>query len=808
MNDRAKNSQEWQAIAKELAFQGCSLKELIFESPNSMLFRGVQMQLEREVAIKVLAASHCQTSFERFEKESKLLASFEHENIVKLYSTGRLADGRIYMLLEYIHGITLEKFMDENKSITEAQIRIIGAQIAKALSYAHARKIVHRDIKPANVLVESKSTETGGSTGLKIKLIDFGIHKNLAPEAEKDEGLTREGQLPGTANYMSPEQCQGKELDGRSDIYSLACLLYELACGKPPMQAESDWLVRSKHLNDKITELKSREPLSKELRDLILCCLEKKPEERIQSANEIAGILEKEFKANKQTQLPLVSTIIACTCLALLLAAYLYSSFQKSAKNASSALLKKERPVNDTAVSDLAARGSWERFSVLPDKQKAGKRGLWLKLHLNSNSSWENLGLCVFECMSRNDTVDKKTLKALLEKVNRAIKSSNFNLKDTYELKEYYFILSARFYTELALQEYEQAEKSLDEIWKLPEQEQNRKQDIQAKVLFIYKTLQTNSMPEKADQVFARYAEQFNEGHDRAEIYFEQYRSLLSRGQANKYGKLALAEYQKLAGSEHLAQLEINHYFLAQGCALMNMKDESSEVCKLDRRLFKELDRSPSQLELATEVAKSFLETGKLNEAATLIKEIGASKALNEKTEYRCRLNMLTLLRSIYMKEKPDLVRKELESVLNHVAKSSSPTLYSHYEAGAVEQTCLAYYPDLLADCDRILSKKDDLSLGILHTTIGHFLRDQKKHEEAINEYATARKYFAVSDPHYHGLLNLNIGETHSYLACGKIQKAGSSLAEATALAKASKDPLKLKEVENLEARYNRALEF
>src|SRR5215471_12719832 len=193
------------------------------------VYRAKDTRLERTVAIKILPPQFSNDAVrkQRFEREAKTISSLNHPNICVLHDIGS-QDGVDYLVMECVEGETLAK---RKGPLSLEQVLKYGAQIADALDKAHRAGIVHRDLKPSNIMI----TPTGA------KLLDFGLAKPAAPLASgmtltaaattKSSPVTQEGTIVGTFQYMSPEQVEGKELDGRSDIFSLGAVLYEMLTG-------------------------------------------------------------------------------------------------------------------------------------------------------------------------------------------------------------------------------------------------------------------------------------------------------------------------------------------------------------------------------------------------------------------------------------------------------------------------------------------------------------------------------------------------------------------------------------------------
>lgn len=271
------------------------LIEEIGRGANSVVFKAKPLLLDEYLAIKFFdpSISNSETALSRFHKEAQLLSTFDHPNIVKLKSFSSREGERQYMALEFLNGKTLAGTIAENGALTESKAMPLFIDICEGLAYAHERKIIHRDIKPANVLIlEEEHCNTA-------KILDFGTIKQLDQAEQK---TTKTGFIVGSSNYMSPEQCKGEEVDPRSDIYSLGCVMYETLCGAPPMAAETDLLIMSNHLNKTINSVPSKYPISEEMNSIICKCLSKAPEGRFQSAQQ----LKAELSATKDK--PLIKT--------------------------------------------------------------------------------------------------------------------------------------------------------------------------------------------------------------------------------------------------------------------------------------------------------------------------------------------------------------------------------------------------------------------------------------------------------------------------------------------------------------------
>jgi len=227
----------------------------------------------RKVALKILAPQLAgDPAFrERFQRETDAAASIEHPNVVPIYGAGQ-ADGQLYLAMRYIEGTDLATLIAREGSLAPDRAARICAQVAEALSAAHERGIVHRDVKPGNVLLDARD---------HAYLSDFG----LVRQTEIGTGITKTGQLTGTVDYVAPEQIRGDPVDGRADIYSLGCVLYECLVGEPPFRRETEVATLYAHLESPMprpSERRSEAPRS--LDDVVAKATAKRVDERFASA--------------------------------------------------------------------------------------------------------------------------------------------------------------------------------------------------------------------------------------------------------------------------------------------------------------------------------------------------------------------------------------------------------------------------------------------------------------------------------------------------------------------------------------------
>jgi len=265
--------------------------DLLGKGGMSLVYKARQKQLDRIVAVKVLSklAVRGEDGIRRFQKEAKLTSMLDHPNIVKTISFGLSKDEQPYLVMEYLEGLSLADDLKQNGRLKLQKFKDVFLPVLSALNQAHQAGMVHRDIKPGNIMI--CRNETGGET---VKLVDFGIAKvfgDTPPGNREAHNLTKSGAVLGSPTYMSPEQCQGKPLDGRSDLYSMACVMYETLSGEPPFSGESLLEVMQKHSVEPpptVSELSRKIDIRKELAKVTLWGLAKDPAARPQTASEFA----------------------------------------------------------------------------------------------------------------------------------------------------------------------------------------------------------------------------------------------------------------------------------------------------------------------------------------------------------------------------------------------------------------------------------------------------------------------------------------------------------------------------------------
>jgi serine/threonine-protein kinase len=216
---------------------GYQIQELIGRGGMAVVYRAADVRLDRLVALKVLAPELAKDSAfrQRFIRESRSGAAVDHPNVIPVFEAGE-ADGVLFIAMRYVAGRDVRGLIEREGQLRPSRVVSIVTQIASALDTAHAHGLVHRDVKPANMLL---GTVASGSAPDHVYLSDFGLSKMSVAAVS----LTGTGQFLGTLDYMAPEQVEGRPIDGRTDLYALACAAFEMLTGRPPFQREQDLAV-------------------------------------------------------------------------------------------------------------------------------------------------------------------------------------------------------------------------------------------------------------------------------------------------------------------------------------------------------------------------------------------------------------------------------------------------------------------------------------------------------------------------------------------------------------------------------------
>ena len=260
------------------------------------VYKARDPNLDLFVALKVLHSDRVDSEnfVTRFLKEAKVLGRLDRANIVRVYNVEK-DDGNVYIAMELVEGDSLQDIM-KKKKFSQNEIVQLGITIANVLDYAHQKGIIHRDIKPSNILIRSDNF---------LKITDFGIAHIQDQEAQEK---TQVGEILGTPAYMSPEQVQGKSIDGRSDLFSLGIILYELCARTRPFKGENISAIFQAILHNTPIPVKKINPsISSGLSQIIMKCLKNKPDERYQSGVQMADAL-KECLIDDQSETVVISS--------------------------------------------------------------------------------------------------------------------------------------------------------------------------------------------------------------------------------------------------------------------------------------------------------------------------------------------------------------------------------------------------------------------------------------------------------------------------------------------------------------------
>jgi serine/threonine protein kinase len=257
-------------------FSGYLIEAVAGRGGMGVVYRATQIGLGRTVALKLINPSVAadEDFRERLQRESQLLASVDHPNVITVYEAGE-ADGQLFMSMRYVEGMDLRSLLAAQGPLAPEQAARIVAQVGAGLDAAHANGLVHRDVKPANVLIE----QVGSAD--RVYLSDFGLTKNV----NLASAITRSGQWVGTLDYAAPEQIEGRPVDARTDVYALGCVLFEALTGRAPYLHDSDAAKLWAHMHEPPPSARALRPgLPAELDRVIACAMAKEPARRYPSA--------------------------------------------------------------------------------------------------------------------------------------------------------------------------------------------------------------------------------------------------------------------------------------------------------------------------------------------------------------------------------------------------------------------------------------------------------------------------------------------------------------------------------------------
>lgn len=299
MKESQKNFGHWaQTLIGSTIDRKYRLDALLGVGGMGSVYKATRLLIGDTVAVKLLRAEQLQDSqgLERFRREAQAAARLKHPNVVTIHDFGVTEEGLAFLVMELVEGNSLGDLVKQSGSLNISDTLEIISQIASAIDEAHRHDIIHRDLKPDNIIVSLSST------GFRVKVLDFGVARMRDASAGIGT-LTQTGMIVGTLYYMSPEQCRGEQLDGRSDIYSLGIMLYEMLTGIVPFHAPSFTAILLEHISKPPPSLRVKNPnISPAVEAVVMHALEKEHEKRPRTATDLAQELYVAINSTHNTQ--------------------------------------------------------------------------------------------------------------------------------------------------------------------------------------------------------------------------------------------------------------------------------------------------------------------------------------------------------------------------------------------------------------------------------------------------------------------------------------------------------------------------
>jgi serine/threonine-protein kinase len=277
------NQSDENSLVGRTFFGEYTITKKLGEGGMGAVYLARQNAIDQNVALKVLHARAAESNeiVQRFHREAKVISMLSHPNIVRVFIFGRTEDDLLYLVMEFVRGRELRDRLDEVGALDELLAIKIMKQACSALAEAHDLGIIHRDLKPDNILL----TEFRGENNF-VKILDFGIAKLNEPEGKPAQKLTQAGIVYGTPEYLSPEQAQALDLDQRTDIYSLGCILYELITGQVPFTDKNPVQILTKHVFEEPPKPSAVAPgkVAATMESIIMKAIAKNPDDRYDGA--------------------------------------------------------------------------------------------------------------------------------------------------------------------------------------------------------------------------------------------------------------------------------------------------------------------------------------------------------------------------------------------------------------------------------------------------------------------------------------------------------------------------------------------
>ncbi|HIA50602.1 MAG TPA: serine/threonine protein kinase [Candidatus Melainabacteria bacterium] len=283
---------EFDPLLKELPEQ-YDLKMKVRQGGMGAIYSARNRYTNADLAIKILLPKYAadEDMRQRFITEAKAASALKHPGICQVRDFGITKSKMPYLVMDWLDGITLHEWVETRGPLAEREAIAIFIQIAAAIGNAHKMKVIHRDLKPEHVVLCKNEHHENND----VRIVDFGIAKLIHDESAPapKEGLTMDGMVIGTPLYMSPQQIKGLKLDGATDIYSLGCLMYFSMAGCPPFEGDNYMDVMYKHVNNQPPEFPHNVKVSADLTGVIFRAMEKEPEDRYKSMDEVISDLKK-----------------------------------------------------------------------------------------------------------------------------------------------------------------------------------------------------------------------------------------------------------------------------------------------------------------------------------------------------------------------------------------------------------------------------------------------------------------------------------------------------------------------------------